>query len=73
MPGMNRVEAPAGSPMHQIENADVVAFANAANANTAVRPGVYLGKRDRPDGRVLMPPRKRYEFGGDDDPGFDPG
>jgi hypothetical protein len=37
------------------------------------RPGVHLGKRDRPDGRVLMPPRKRYEFGGDDDPGFDPG
>ena len=72
MPGMNRVEAPAGSPMmHQIENADVVAFAEAA-ANTAVRPG-WLGKRDRPDGRVLMPPRKRYEFGGDDDPGFDPG
>ena len=71
MPGMNRVEAPAGSPMmHQIENADVVAFAEAA-ANTAVRPG-WLGKRDRPDGRVLMPPRKRYEFGGDDDPGFDP-
>ena len=59
--------------MHQIENADVAAFANAANANTAVRPGVHLGKRDRPDGRVLMPPRKRYEFGGDDDPGFDPG
>ena len=72
MPGMNRTEAPAGSPMmHQIENADVVAFAEAA-ANTAVRPG-WLGKRDRPDGRVLMPPRKRYEFGGDDDPGFDPG
>ena len=71
MPGMNRTEAPAGSPMmHQIENADVVAFAEAA-ANTAVRPG-WLGKRDRPDGRVLMPPRKRYEFGGDDDPGFDP-
>jgi hypothetical protein len=59
--------------MHQIENADVVAFANAASANTAVRPGVHPGKRDRPDGRVLMPPRKRYEFGGDDDPGFDPG
>ena len=39
----------------------------------ASRPGVHLGKRDRPDGRVLMPPRKRYEFGGDDDPGFDPG
>ena len=74
MPGMNRTEAPAGSPMlHQIENADVAAFANAANANTAVRPGVHLGKRGRPDGRVLMPPRKRYEFGGDDDPGFDPG
>jgi hypothetical protein len=59
--------------MHQIENADVVAFANAAQLCAASRPGVHLGKRDRPDGRVLMPPRKRYEFGGDDDPGFDPG
>ena len=34
-------------------------------------PPPRLGKRDRPDGRVLQPPRKRVEIGGDEDPGFE--
>ena len=29
-----------------------------------------LGKRDKPDGRVLQPPKKRMMVGGDHDPGF---
>lgn len=29
-----------------------------------------LGKRGKPDGRVLQPPKKRVTVGGDDDPGF---
>jgi hypothetical protein len=29
-----------------------------------------LGKRDKPDGRQMQPPRKRLAAGGDHDPGF---
>ena len=29
-----------------------------------------LGKRGKPDGRVLQPPKKRVTVGGEDDPGF---
>ena len=47
---------------------DVDAFLN--RAQLAPRGGPRPGKRDRPEGRVLVPPRKRRELGGDDDPGF---
>lgn len=69
-PGLRSAEAPAGAPLDGWSPGDVDAFLNRAQlAPRGVAPR-DTGKRDRPEGRVLVPPRKRRELGGDDDPGF---
>ena len=65
-PGLRSAEAPACAPL---DGWNPGAFLD--RAQLAPRGGAHdTGKRDRPEGRVLVPPRKRRELGGDDDPGF---
>ena len=66
-PGLKGAEAPAGAPLDGWNPGEVDAFRNRAQLAGAHS---WQGKRDRPEGRVLVPPRKRRELGGDDDPGF---
>ena len=66
-PGLKGAEAPAGAPLDGWNPGEVDAFRNRAQLAGAHS---WRGKRDRPEGRVLVPPRKRRELGGDDDPGF---
>ena len=68
-PGLRSAEAPAGAPFDGWSPGDVDAFL-LNRAQLAPRGGPRPGKRDRPEGRVLVPPRKCREIGGEDDPGF---